>query len=259
MNESPVISVVIPTYNRKGIVLEAINSVLEQEPKNFEVIVVDDGSTDGSAEYLDSLNLPIKIIVQKNGGVAAARNRGIREASGQYVAFLDSDDLWLPHKLQLQLAFFEAHPEAMIVCTDEQISDAGNIQEMTRFARNRPIPRPSLPAFVQHTSIHVSAVMAKKTLFDEVGGFNESLRIHEDSELWNRIAEFHDFYYIEQPLVVYRWQADPNHLMSKEKRALFVEAGKIYLDLYRDRRLGRGLTPEERAALEQSEEMIDAE
>lgn len=257
MNESPVISIVIPTYNRKDLVLEAIHSVLVQEPKNFEVIVIDDGSTDGTAEYLRGLHLPIKVVTQANAGVAAARNRGIHEARGQYVAFLDSDDLWLPDKLQLQLAFFAAHPNAMIVCTDEQISEEGVIQPMTRFMRNQPITRPSLPAFVQHTSIHVSAVMVRKSLFDEVGVFNESLRIHEDSELWNRIAERYDFGYIEKPLVIYRWQADTQHLMSSKKRQLFIEEGRKYLALYRKQRLSRKLSEDELIALEQSERIVE--
>lgn len=253
----PIISVLIPTYNRKDIVLEAIRSALKQEPNNFEIIVIDDGSTDGTAEYLQGLNLSIKIITQKNMGVAAARNRGIREARGEYIAFLDSDDLWLPHKLQQQLAFFTIHPETVIVFTDEYISEKNVIQSKTRFERNKPIVRPSLPAFVQHTSIHVSSIMAKKTLFDEVGLFNESLRIHEDSELWNRIAEYHAFNYIEQPLVVYRWQADPAHLMSNEKRGLFIEEGRKYLALYCEQRANRELTQGERDAIEESNYMLN--
>jgi glycosyltransferase involved in cell wall biosynthesis len=89
------ISVAISTFNRKNLVLDAIKSVLQQEPKNYEVIDDDDGSTDGTSEFLKSLNLPIKIVAKKNGGVSSARNAGIKVAQGKYVAFLDSDDLWL--------------------------------------------------------------------------------------------------------------------------------------------------------------------
>ena len=103
------ISVIIPVFNRKDIVLEAIQSVLQQMPKNYEVIVVDDGSTDNTANYIESLNLPVHVIRKENGGVASARNAGIRIAKGEYIAFLDSDDLWLPGILKAQLEYLQLH------------------------------------------------------------------------------------------------------------------------------------------------------
>src|SRR3989344_2440298 len=131
----PVISVIIPSYNRKSIVVEAIRSVFKQEPRNYEVIVVDDGSSDGTEDYLKSLDLPIKIIRKENGGVSSARNAGIKVAQGKYVAFLDSDDLWLPGILENQLAYLQSHPEIPLVYTDQYIEVDGKNLEKTRFNR----------------------------------------------------------------------------------------------------------------------------
>ncbi|MBI2410837.1 MAG: HNH endonuclease [Candidatus Kerfeldbacteria bacterium] len=121
------------------------------------------------------------------------------------------------------------------------ISSNGVIEPKTRFERNTPVAQPRYPAFVEHTSIHISSVMLKKSLLDEVGLFNKSLRIHEDSELWNRIGEKYAFGYIEQPLVVYRWKADPEHLMNdritrggaNEKIQTSIDLGqlKILIDI----------------------------
>ena len=130
---TPAISAVIPTYNRKQFVLDAINSALQQDPKNYEIIVVDDGSTDGTFEYLLSLNLPIRVIRKQNGGVASARNEGIRNAKGKYITFLDSDDVWLPGILKAQLDFLDSHPHIPLVYTDQYIELSGKRLEKTRF------------------------------------------------------------------------------------------------------------------------------
>jgi glycosyltransferase involved in cell wall biosynthesis len=127
------ISVIIPTYNRKSIVLQAIQSALMQEPKNYEVILVDDGSVDGTVDYLNNLHLPITIVQKKNGGVSSARNTGIRAAQGGYVAFLDSDDIWLPGILKSQSEFLDSHPKIPLVYTDQYIESEGKITEKTRF------------------------------------------------------------------------------------------------------------------------------
>ena len=106
-SKNPLVSVILPTYNRKWILKEAIDSVLAQDYEDFELIVVDDGSTDNTCEILDTYGQDIIVLRQANKGVSAARNRGIAEAGGQLVAFLDSDDLWLPRKLSRQVDFFK--------------------------------------------------------------------------------------------------------------------------------------------------------
>ena len=118
-SENPLVSVIIPTYNRAWVLKEAIDSVLAQEFKDFELIVVDDGSTDNTGEILDSYEQDILVVRQSNKGVSAARNRGIIEAAGRLVAFLDSDDLWLPRKLTRQIHFFNSNPAAVINQSEE--------------------------------------------------------------------------------------------------------------------------------------------
>ena len=120
--EKPCVSVIVPTFNRAWILKEAIDSVLAQNYRDFELIVIDDGSTDHTRDILHPYRDRLTVIRQANAGVSAARNRGIRAASGRLIAFLDSDDLWLPGKLERQTAFFDATPEAMVCRLDTRIS-----------------------------------------------------------------------------------------------------------------------------------------
>ena len=115
----PRISVIIPTYNRAWILKEAVDSVLSQEHASFELIVVDDGSTDETQDLLKPYEAALTVIRQENRGVSAARNRGLLEAKGSLIAFLDSDDYFLPGKLECQAVFFGAHPDALICQTEE--------------------------------------------------------------------------------------------------------------------------------------------
>src|SRR5210317_1951921 len=115
----PLVSVIIPTYNRGWILAEAIDSVLAQDFKDYELIVVDDGSTDNTREILGRYGRDIVVLAQSNQGVSAARNRGIAACTGKFVAFLDSDDLWLPQKLSRQVNFFNSNTDARINQTEE--------------------------------------------------------------------------------------------------------------------------------------------
>ena len=116
---APRVSVVIPSFNRAGMIEEAIGSVLAQTYENFELIVIDDGSTDNTPLVLENYGNRVLSYRQRNGGVSAARNKGIESATGSLIAFLDSDDLWLPEKLACQVDFFDTHPDAMICQTEE--------------------------------------------------------------------------------------------------------------------------------------------
>lgn len=260
MENNILVSVIIPTYNRKDIVLEAIKSVLNQTVKNFEVIVVDDGSTDGTKEYLESLNLPIKIISKKNGGVASARNEGIKFAQRKYVAFLDSDDSWLPDKLSVQVAYLEVHPEIPLVYTDEYIEVNGEVLPKTRFQRadvgddikNNFL----LSGFVQRTPIHTSAVMVRKSVLEEVGYFNETLKIHEDSELWNRISMKYKFGYIDIPLATFRYKDGVDHLMKGFHEEPSKEEGRKYLKLYKKMH-ENNMTDEIKKSIDDSYEILN--
>ena len=116
---NPTVSVIIPTYNQNWILKKTIDSVLSQDFTDYELIVVDDGSTDDTRQILDSYGQDLIVLRQPNRGVSAARNRGIAESRAPLVALLDSDDLWLPQKLTRQVAFFQSHPAALICQTEE--------------------------------------------------------------------------------------------------------------------------------------------
>lgn len=258
---NPLISVVIPTYNRKQIVLEAIKSALQQQPKNYEVIVVDDGSTDGTDSYLESLKLPIRIIRKENGGVSTARNLGIKQSAGKLIAFLDSDDLWLPGILKAQSNYLESHPVIPLVYVDQFIELKGKRIDVTRFTMKKlthqEMSRFDLPGFAQSPPIHISSVLVRKSILDEVGYFNEHLKIHEDTDMWNRISEKYELGYIEKPLTVFRWEADQEHLLKPSARKEFMSEGRKYMKLYEDRRKNRELTEREKNAIKASYERMD--
>lgn len=257
----PLISVIIPTYNRKDIILESIHSVLAQEPKNYELIIVDDGSTDGTTDYLESLHLPVKILRKENSGVASARNMGVKNAQGEYIAFLDSDDLWLPGILKAQLKYLEKHPKIPLVYTNQILDIKGEKVGITRFGvmnmTHEQKSKFDLPGFAQSPPIHTSSVMIRKFIFDEIGYFNENLKIHEDTDMWNRISEKYHLGYIDKPLAVFRWEKDPNHLLMAAKRKLFIHEGKKYMQIYINRRKGRKLTEREKKGIEDSYKRMD--
>lgn len=261
VRDNVLVSVIIPTYNRKDIVLDAIQSVVRQTIKDFEIIVVDDGSTDGTVEYLQSLHLPINLISKENGGVSSARNLGIKNARGKYIAFLDSDDLWLPEKLEQQIAYLESHPDIFLVYTDEYIEVNGDVLPNTRFERSGVKDDEKdnflLPGFVQHTPIHTSAVMIKKSVLDEVGYFNETLKIHEDTELWNRMSKKSRFGFINTPLATFRYREGAEHLMRDAKKQKGIEEGRKYLKLYEEMHWD-DMTDKIKESIEKSHEILDS-
>ena len=200
--KNPLVSVIIPTYNRGWVLPEAIDSVLAQDFQDFELIVVDDGSFDDTREILDTYGQNIVVLRQTNKGVSAARNRGIDEAGGQLIAFLDSDDIWLPRKLSRQVDFFELHPDAVINQTEE-IWIRNNIRVNPK-DRHR---KPSGMIFERSLALCLvspSAVMIKKALFDAVGVFDENLPACEDYDLWLRIGCRFPVDLIDTPLIIKR-------------------------------------------------------
>ncbi|MBT3312279.1 MAG: glycosyltransferase [Desulfobacterales bacterium] len=200
MEQKPFISVIIPTYNRSGFLREAIDSVLAQDYDSFELIVVDDGSTDSTKEILDSYMDDIIVLHQENKGVSAARNRGIKDSSGELIAFLDSDDLWLPGKLSIQADFFESNPDIMI-CQTEEIW----IRKGIRVNPKKKHKKHSGMIFMESLAlclISPSAVMVRKDLFNKVGMFDETLPACEDYDLWLRVSCRYPAGLIETPLIM---------------------------------------------------------
>ena len=202
IGKKPQVSVIIPTYNRGWILKEAIDSVLAQDYKDLELIVVDDGSTDNTFEILASYGNDIKVLFQENKGVSAARNRGITEASGQLIAFLDSDDLWLLRKLSTQIDFFNQMPDALI-CQTEEIWVRNGIRVNPKKRHKKPsgmIFEPSLELCL----VSPSAVMTRRSLFDRVGEFDVTLSACEDYDLWLRISCRFPVHLIDTPLIIKR-------------------------------------------------------
>ncbi|HCM41807.1 MAG TPA: glycosyl transferase [Candidatus Omnitrophica bacterium] len=198
-------SVIIPSYNRAPILERAIQSVLIQKGPPFEIIVVDDGSTDETEKVVHNLfrlagntrPLPLKFVAQENRGVSAARNTGIYHSKGEWLAFLDSDDEWLPGKLEAQTRFFEAHPEYQICQTDEiWIRNGFRVNKMKKHEKKGGwIFNECLPL----CAVSPSAVMMHRSLFDEVGLFREDYPACEDYELWLRVAPRYPIGLVPEP------------------------------------------------------------
>jgi glycosyltransferase involved in cell wall biosynthesis len=198
----PVVSVVIPTYNRWPMIGEAIDSVLAQTYREFELIVVDDGSTDPTADQLAKRGSAIRLVSRPRQGVAAARNFGVRIAAGRYIAFLDSDDLWLPKKLAIQTAFMR-HNENVEICQTQEIWMRHGVRVNPKAKHQKAsgdIFRRSLGLCL----VSPSAVMMTKNLFVMAGGFDETFPVCEDYDLWLRIAAHRPILLVPQALVVKR-------------------------------------------------------
>ena len=199
---SPDISIIIPTYNRAEWIVEAVESVLNQSFTDFELIVVDDGSTDETPEalavYLDRL----KFISQPNRGVSAARNTGIQFARGKYICFLDSDDLWKPRKLEVQLKEMARHPEFKISYTDEVWIRNGRWANPKK--RHQKYSGWILQKLLPLCIISPSSVMIERVVFEQVGLFDESFPAGEDYDLWLRIGSRFPILFIPEKLIIKR-------------------------------------------------------
>jgi glycosyltransferase involved in cell wall biosynthesis len=197
----PSVSVIIPTYNRCDFVRDAIASVLAQTFQDFELIVVDDGSTDGTEEVVREFPRT-RYFSQENRGVSAARNAGVAASHGELIAFLDSDDLWQPQKLATQVAFFAAQSEAHI-CQTEEVWLRNGVRVNPRNKHKKP-SGDIFAASLQLCLVSPSAVMMRRELFDHMGGFDEELPACEDYDLWLRISAREPVHLIEDALVIKR-------------------------------------------------------
>ena len=194
-------SVIIPTYNRAWALDGAIESVLAQDYHDFEIVVVDDGSTDDTPKILQAYP-QICVVRQDHQGVSAARNAGIARATGHLITFLDSDDSWLPRKLSTQVAFFAAHQNARICQTEEIWIRNGSRINSKKY--HKKYSGMIFERCLERCIVSPSAVMIRSSLFDETGGFDETLPVCEDYDLWLRIACQSPIYLIQIPLVIKR-------------------------------------------------------
>jgi glycosyltransferase involved in cell wall biosynthesis len=209
---NPKVSVIIPNYNYEKFIAATVESVLSQTYKNIEIIIVDDGSKDNSLEVLKQFNNKIQVIEQKNAGVSAARNHGVSLSTGEFVAFLDADDIWLPEKLERQIEKIQVDSGIGLVhCSmtlinpkDEPIGEINNGQEgfvakeFLRFERGVVIGAGS-------TSI------VRRETFDEIGGFDLRLSTAADWDFCYQVSRTHKIGFVTEPLVLYRMHGTNMH------------------------------------------------
>lgn len=197
------VSVIIPTYNRRELVQRAIASVLSQTRPVEEIIVVDDGSDDGTGEALaQAFGDRVRCVRQANAGVSAARNHGLRLARGRFIALLDSDDEWLPEKTQRQVAWLDAHPGFGMVLCDVMRMDAQH-REFDRFRRREQLPEDGrvLKWVLLNPALAPASMMMRREVYESVGGFDESLPTGEDLDYHLRIAARWPIGVVDEPLV----------------------------------------------------------
>ena len=193
------VSVIIPTYNRKHTLGRAIESIISQTIKPLEIIIVDDGSNDGTREWIKQEYPFIKYLNQNNSGVSASRNRGIFSANGNWIAFLDSDDEWTPEKLERQLSILSSDKEAVFCHTNEiWIRNGTRVNQMRKHEKYGGY---IFEKCLDMCRISPSSSIIKKEVFDHIGYFDESLIVCEDYDLWLRIAAHYKILFLDQPLI----------------------------------------------------------
>ena len=251
MTDTPLISVVIPCYQAADTLPEALASVFSQDYPRVEIVAVDDGSTDGTPEILAGYG--DRIVTQRipnSGGPSRPRNVGLELASGEFVAFFDSDDLMLPGKLSAQAAVFAARPEVDLVCTDfRQIDDAGTVlterflADYQRFrSRFRSTEWPDIhlldgagafPELIRANFVGTSSVVARRDKLRDAGGFDETLRNGDDIDMWLKLARGGSvFAFIDRPYHAYRkvaggisargWRRYPSTIRVRERQRPYV-------------------------------------
>lgn len=243
---TPLVSTIIPAYNAGRWIEAAVRSALDQGVEQ-EVIVIDDGSTDGTAKLARRCGSPVVVYSQRNAGVSQARNRGLELARGQYIAFLDADDVWLPGKLAAQLEAFERFPQAgTVICDEAHVTDAGDVVHpsfmATRsFAADLPcdtaILEKALTWLVTESFFPTSSVLTRARVARAAGLFDTSLSIVEDRDYWIRLALQAPVAIV--PRVLLRYRTDPGSGQSQLHRRKWAWSVKLVLDRHRDALLPR--------------------
>ena len=208
----PLVTVVIPTYNRADYIAETIESVLSQTYRNIEVIVIDDGSTDGTAQVVAPFIPRVSYVQQENAERGASRNHGLRLARGKYVAFLDSDDVWLPTKVADDVAYLEARPDVGLIHTDAVIIDAVG-RELRVLRLKAPSGRVT-GALLERNFVTMATHLARASLVRDIGGFREERELSgsEDWEMWVRLSLLTNIAYL--PRVSAKLRTHPGNTMT---------------------------------------------
>jgi glycosyltransferase involved in cell wall biosynthesis len=219
------ISVIIPAYNAERYIATAIKSCLSQTYAPHEIIVVDDGSTDGTAEVAESFPSPVRVIrLSENMGASVARNRGVQASTGDWLAFLDADDWFLPEKLELQRRCALENEQAVLVYTGFRVLNLNG----SEYDGKLPQPRELFPRLRYRCVMHLGTVALRREAFDAVGGFDPALGVTEDWDLWLRLADRYSvalFAPMTEQLSVYRKIAGS---LSSNTMRFFHERPVIY-------------------------------
>jgi glycosyltransferase involved in cell wall biosynthesis len=228
----PRVSVIVPTYNQDKYLGFCIDSILNQTYRDFELIVVDDGSTDTTQEIVAKYNANVRYIHKQNGGTPSALNAGIRVANGEYLAWLSSDDLYLPNKLEKQIAQLSECSEIKVLHTAFYLVDTnGNVIRKVVFSQD-VFSDFSPVKLMKHNTINGSSILFHRECIERVGLFDESIHGTEDWDMWIRMACYYKFGYLSEPLISYRWH-DSNF---SHKRPRINEAAWKMLEKAMDNR-----------------------
>jgi glycosyltransferase involved in cell wall biosynthesis len=209
MRTEPLISVIVPLYNKADYILYTVNSILNQTFNNFELIIVDDGSTDASLKKLESVKDPrVKILIQENAGVSAARNKGVEVSVGEWVAFLDADDYWDKDFLAKTVAMTEIYKDGEVFSTGRQLKFEDSFQEYDHHF----LPLKGSSAAIDYLKvveqflppINSSSCLIKRAILLKSKGFIRGMKNYEDHELWLRLSYDRPIYYLNEPLSIYR-------------------------------------------------------
>ncbi len=218
----PRVSVIIPTFNSARFLGQAISTALSQTYTDYEVIVVDDGSTDGTRDVIAQFGAKIHYLYQPNRGLSSARNLALSKASGEFIAYLDADDMWYPHKLEKQVIFLDAYKECGLVHTEMTTIDEMDKPIHLQFNEEsrREIPQGHWTMdLLQRCHIQIATVLERRECIERIGKFDERLKTVQDYLHWILVPmEGMAFGYIPEPLAMYRWRA--GSLSSSQVRVL---------------------------------------
>lgn len=235
----PLVSVIMPSYNTARYIGEAIDSVLSQDYPNKELIVIDDGSTDATVDIIRSYSDRVRLITQRNQGAAVARNAGLDAAQGDYIAFLDSDDCWLPGKLRTQIDYLEQYPDIGMVYARWQVwkPELDGRFDMPAIAESSDADRSSPPIVPERSGwlynrllftslLHTITVVARRSLIETVGRFDTELKRGQDYDYWIRASRAGEIHQLDRVFALYRvhgngcakkWPNENYELMVVEK------------------------------------------
>jgi len=197
------VSVILPVYNGEAWIARAIESVLSQTYQRFELIVVDDGSTDGTRRMIDSFGNRLRRVEQPNRGVYAARNLGVRHARGELIAFIDADDVWLPERLALQVPRMERAEVGLVFGDALHVRPDGQRTSLSCFRVSPPWRGRAASALVRCNFVPTITVLVRRRCLEEIGGFAETEPLSADYLAWFGIALRHSIDYVEQPIAHY--------------------------------------------------------